>query len=298
MGIEEKPKNVKVETFADDMTKAIESIGTGEGGFVKKIIHGEEEEDLIKSRTSSINKKSQIFMLLSFALVLLAIASVSIVYVFKNTVSTVPVAPQYKPIIFTDQNKAIEISELDIEKIIEKTREGIQNTGVKIGGIEGIYFTNNKNIIELKDFFIKMGVSLDENNLSIFETNFLAGVNNLEESFVNTDTEVKSSKNFFILLKVKSTADAFNVFHFWENKMFGDLGGFFGVPVNADTKYLLEKDFEDGIIQNKNARILYDDNGEIVIMYVYLNDTTVVFANSEKTIGEIIARLAASQIKK
>lgn len=296
MSDQEKPKNVQVETFAEDMTKAIESIGTGGGGFVKKIIHG--EEDSVKSNSSLVNKRSQIFMLLSFALVLLAIASLSIVYVLKNRISTVEVAPQYKPIIFIDQNKAIEISELNTEQIIEKISDETNNTNVKLGGVEGVYFTNDKNIIGLKDFFTKMEINLDKMNLSAFEDNFLTGITNLQSLSENPSDEIKSEKNFFILLKFESMADAFNVLHFWENKIFSDLGLFFGEKLNADTKYLLTKDFEDGIVQNKNARILYDNDGKIIMMYVYVNDSSVVFANSEKTIGEIIARLAASQIKK
>jgi hypothetical protein len=74
--------------------------------------------------------------------------------------------------------------------------------------------------------------------------NFLMGV-------VNTETQ-----DFFILLKVRSTADVFESMHAWENKMFIDLGLLFSVAVSPETKYLLTKDFDDCIIENKNARIL------------------------------------------
>ena len=47
----------------------------------------------------------------------------------------------------------------------------------------------------------------------------------------------------------------------WENKMFSDLHDIFGIPLSLDTGYLLTKNFEDGIIQNKNARILRDGSG-------------------------------------
>jgi hypothetical protein len=43
----------------------------------------------------------------------------------------------------------------------------------------------------------------------------------------------------------------------WERKMFADLYGFFGVNLNADTKYLLSKNFEDGFFKNTYLWDLY-----------------------------------------
>jgi hypothetical protein len=104
--------------------------------------------------------------------------------------------------------------------------------------------------------------------------------------------------DLFFLIKVNSLADVFNQMRSWENKMFTDLHGFFGVEIFADTSYLLTKDFVDGIIQNKNARILYDETGKIVLMYVYLDESSVVITNNENTTREVIARVNSSKIKR
>ena len=107
-----------------------------------------------------------------------------------------------------------------------------------------------------------------------------------------------ASLDFFILIKTRSFTDVFPILKSWETKMFFDLHGFFDFEINAETNYLLTKDFEDKIVQNKNARILYDKNGSIVLMYVYLDDNSVVFTRSEQAVKEIISRLASSKIKK
>lgn len=104
--------------------------------------------------------------------------------------------------------------------------------------------------------------------------------------------------DLFILLKVNSFADVFNQMRIWENKMFTDLHDFFGVDISIDTSYLLTKDFVDGVIQNKNARILYDNTGKIVMMYVYIDDSSVVITNNEETTREVILRVNSSKIKK
>jgi len=77
--------------------------------------------------------------------------------------------------------------------------------------------------------------------------------------------------------------------------MFFDLSGFVGVDINVDTTYLLTKDFEDGIIGNKNARILYDMNSQPVLMYIFANDTSVLITSSEQAADEVILRLTKDQ---
>ncbi|MDO8659322.1 MAG: hypothetical protein Q7K54_01850, partial [Candidatus Parcubacteria bacterium] len=116
--------------------------------------------------------------------------------------------------------------------------------------------------------------------------NFLTGVVN------------GATKTFFILMKVNSMSDVFNPLRIWENKMFTDLHGFFSVDISPETKYLLTKEFTDGIVQNKNARILYDTNNNIVMMYIMADDNSVIITNNENTAREVMLRLASAQIKK
>jgi hypothetical protein len=122
----------------------------------------------------------------------------------------------------------------------------------------------------------------------------------VEESFrlEDVDSKYPPEKDVFILIEMNSFADIFNQMRDWENKMFYDLHGFFGVEVYAGTSYLLEKDFEDEIVQNKNARILYDDSGEIIFMYIFVDDNHILFTSSENTAKEIINRINSSKIKK
>ncbi len=113
---------------------------------------------------------------------------------------------------------------------------------------------------------------------------------------------IKSShpknKDLFILLKYRSFSDVFAPMRSWENKMFEDLNEFFGYSISTDTSYLLTKNFEDGIVQNKNARILRDDDGNIVIMYVYTDDNSLIITNSQDATKEVIGRLASSKVRK
>ena len=55
---------------------------------------------------------------------------------------------------------------------------------------------------------------------------------------------------------------------------------------------------EDGIVNNKNARILRDKDGKAVLEYVFADETSVIITDKDKTAEEIMLRLASGQIKK
>ena len=128
-------------------------------------------------------------------------------------------------------------------------------------------------------------------NVQFVSDNFMLGV-------VNGET-----KDFFVLLKMRSITDIFNSMREWEKKIFANLHGFFGIELSPETNYLLTADFEDGIVDNKNARFLYfkeNDDGErrVAMMYVFAGDSSVIITGTIESAHEIMLRLAASQIKK
>ncbi len=277
-----KNKNVKVQTYAEDMAKVIEN----DGSAIKKIIHEEEEREIEKKNLSPESRKNKMFMLVSLVLVLVAIAILFFIVVFRKQISISNIAPQFAPLIFTDQNKSLEIGNLNKDKIAQTILNEVNATTVKAGGIEGIYLTDNKQIVGLRKLISLIKGSFIPGQTVFVSDNFLTGVLNGE------------THNFFILLEVRSFADIFDAVKSWENKMFYDLHGFFGVDINADTNYLVTKDFEDGLVSNKNARILYDKDGKIVLMYVFVDDTSIIITNTQEAAQEVINRLSAGQIRK
>jgi len=80
--------------------------------------------------------------------------------------------------------------------------------------------------------------------------------------------------------------------------MFQDLHGFFYYELSPDNAYLLSKDFENGVVENKNARILYDKDGNVAMMYVFADENSVVIAKNKDAVHEMIVRLAQSKVKK
>ena len=284
-------KSGMVETYVDDMAQVLEN---DRGGLVKKIIHQEEKYEIEKINLSPESKRNQFFMIVGIIL-LFATLTILFFFLFKKDIDTIEIEKQFTPLIFNDKSDFIEIAGFKKEKITATVFKVANTAKLNLGEIEGFYLTENKKVVGFKRFiellegnFVLPGT---EDGASFVSDNFLMGT-------VNNET-----KGFFILLKIRSIADVFGNMHAWENKMFSDLHGFFGANISKETSYLLTKNFESGIVENKNARILYEEDrgdGEknIVLMYIFADDNSIVITNTYDAVRELILRLASSQIKK
>lgn len=286
---EKKVQKMVVETYADDMAEVIEN---DKGGLIKKIIHEEEDEEARKRNLSPESKQNKLFMWVSIMLIFLGLATLSY-FLLTREPTTVPVEKQFVPIIFNDQTSFIEVSEFKKAEIQQTVLNQINKTLVKPRAVEGIYLTFNKQKVGLRQFLslIKSSLVIPKEDILVSD-DFLMGVVN-----VGTVPENINRGGFFILMKVRTVTDIFSAVRAWESKMFFDLHGFLGYALTSETTYLLTKDFEDGIVENKNARFLYDKDGKLVLTYVYADDNSVIITNSEEAVKEIVLRIASKKTK-
>jgi hypothetical protein len=274
-------KKKVVQTFAEDMAGALEN---SPGMEIKKIIHGEEEREAERQNVSPVALKNRLFLIFGFVSVFIA-TGLMVFFLTRGEAPTVFVPPQFVPLIFTDESQYVEVVDLNKDQLSAAVLNNIESSRVKTGGVGGIYLTENKKVIGLSRFLTLIKASFAP-NFNYVDNNFLLG-------FANNN-----ANDFFVLLKVQSVADIFGSMKSWEDKMFSDLHGFFNIPITPASGPLLTKDFEDGIVENKNARILYDADHNIVMMYVFPDDNSVIITNTSEVVEEIVVRLAQNQIKK
>lgn len=276
-------KNKIVKTYAEDMTEVLENDKTG---LIKKIIHGEEEHEKEKRNFSPESARNKFFMFFGSLLIITSFVTLFF-FLIKREVPSIPIPKQFVPIIFTDKSALIEISGLDKDKIPGKILDEVRAEDWKEKGIIGIYPTIDKASIGLGKFNELIGSSFTGAGSAFIEDNFLLGAYKEE-----------GRKDLFILIKMRSIPDIFGAMNSWEGKMFLELHSFFEVQLTPETKYLLTKSFEDGIVQNRNARILYDNARKPVIMYIYADDNSVVITNTLAAGNEVTIRLNSSKVGK
>jgi len=284
-----QPQGKFIETYAEDMAHVIES---DQGGLVKRIIEAEETKEAEKKNLSPESSKNRFYLSSGIGMVVLAF----IVFLFFSLNSrnkAVPPGTQFTPIVYNDKSFFIETYELGKPEVVASILSEVRDTDLKPGGVEGIYLTANNQVLGLRSFLSLTKSSFVAPGTEVLYENFMIGLSNREAKPASP-----SGRDLFILLKVRSFQDVFESLRAWEDKMFFDLHGLFNIGVNKDTNYLLTKDFENGVIENKNARILYDKNKEIILMYVFADETSVIIARKVGAVREVISRLETSQLKK
>ena len=160
-----KLKSKDIKTYTDEMVKAIES---DQGGLIKKIIHEEEEHEALKKNISPGSQKNRLFMIISVLLIILALAILVFLAFFTKKINTISVTPQFTSMIFADQTDFLPIDGLTREKISETILNQISNTKVKLGGVDGIYLTEGKQIIGFNRFNTLLKSSLSTEQLNLF----------------------------------------------------------------------------------------------------------------------------------
>ena len=281
METEDKHKSVpSVQTYTDDMVKVIEDSG---GTLVKKIIKEEEAREAEKLHPKS--RKNSLFALAGSLFLIFGLA-ILFALALNQDRGSVPleVTKQSLKIIFTDGVSTLEIGGLKKEEIAAALFSKKEENQVKQGGIEAIYLTEGGEPVGLRHFIALAGANLPLDRVDFVDDNFLIGVFNQE-----------GEKSLFFLLKARSFPDIFPAMRVWEKKMFSDLRGFFGLEVTLD---LESKSFEDGIIKNKNARVLYGDIGQPVFFYIFLDEQSTIIAGSLDAVEEVWLRLSQSEVRR
>jgi hypothetical protein len=123
--------------------------------------------------------------------------------------------------------------------------------------------------------------------------NFLLGVH----SFNGTNQP-------FLIFTTDSYEQGFASMLAWEPTMQQDLAPFFSAvsslpkpsTVAATSTQVVTTGFTDQVVVNHDARVLYDQNGNTVLLWTFLDEQTIVVTTNQYTLGEIISRLKTSPI--
>lgn len=281
---EENLKSKVAHTYSDDMVGAL---GENQSGTVRNLIEAEEEREKLRESLSPQSKKNQLFLALGSLLFVCSLAG--IVYTVLTSQGGAVNGPStYKPLIFSDKTKEIPVGGFNKDTLANTIYNEVENSTLSPGKLENIYLTENKSVISIARMMEILKSNLKPEAYDILGSKFSLGVLYTQ----------KKERHPFVLMTTKSFQGIFPIMKEWEGKMFYDLHGLFGLSLDPSTSYLMTKDFENGILQNKNARILYTKDNTIAIAYVYLDESNILLTDSEDVVKEIILRFSSTQIPK
>ena len=281
----------RLRTYQGDVATAIQK----NNGSVAKIalaeVKKQQRKEDAREAASPSSPKNLIIIIASMILLLGGTGFISYPYVLKflSATTAVPAAPsqldQRKRIILTDNQLLMTIS--DSGDLASQLRTMVRS-GAKgaIGTVAEIGFSNAAGSVgqaKARDFLSALAPHIPASLLSAVSSDFLFGVR---------FSEVPQP---FLILKTDFYQSAFAGMLEWEQNMLSDIGPVF-LMQNLNDAELGALKFRDTVIENRDARIVSDSGGNILFLYAFLDQNTLLMASSQATLHEILTRYQSARL--
>lgn len=292
--VESEPKSEhtlrQIRTFQGDVAEAI---GKGKESLVSiqraekvKVESRKPSEEELKEKSG--NLKGAALVLGSLILVASGISGGWYAYseYSKKTSS---------PVISTPENRLISAERMIDIDTSALTRSEIINTitaeaeiGLPAGQVTHINIPSSP-----QEFFIALDVRAPSNLLRAFGPIFMMGTLGNEPSEEDREGEPST----FFLIRLSSFENAFAGMLGWENRMFEDIGPLFSTRSHARNESL-EAEFRDIITRNKHTRVLYTPDGEVLLLYSFFDNNTLIITDKEESLRTLINRLSSELLSR
>lgn len=202
--------------------------------------------------------------------------------------------------------------ELDTPSVVIKDEE----TFISYDSFKNVDVTNVKNIDDfigilnqqifeksglLNVFFLKKIVGeqkqeiTSENFLSLIKAEAPGSlVRSLSGKFLLGKYQTPVDSGTFIIFDTDNYNQAYASMLSWEKNLLKDLFPIFGITITQGVEgeeNLLEKEWKDIIINNRDARVLYGREGQGVLYYLFVNKNYLLITNNVNALKEITTRL-------
>jgi hypothetical protein len=266
-----------VRTYSSDMAKTVQEKGS-DAYRIARVEQATKEREF-----KAIKKQSLTNTLMGIGGAALIFAALLALLYFssKSNVTLNPEPATVRPIIFFDNQGRVDTSSQSYDKILAAFTAEASSANLAAGQVENVDFTGNAgqsiNVVKLLNL---LKINPPKEMLRYLDSQYFVGIYN-----------DAGSKLPFIILKNNSFADISPIIIGWENTMLDDLAPILGIDVSGANNYLLQKKFEDDIVSNKETRVIKDSAGNIVLMYVFLDEQDILIARNKNTMDEVLLRL-------
>lgn len=247
-----------------------------------------------------LNKKTLIIVG-SVLIFIVALIIIILSFTGSDDSENVKILPTQTEIIFSNETKNIDITELNKETFISKILEERRINTSQLGSITNLLITNKiagaTKISTTNEFLNLLGIKLPFSLSKYIDGEFMLGIHSVRNI------------ELFLILKTSSFENAFTGMLEWEKNMENDLGPIFIESPNKATGDInidltttngtttsesfinVKKTFEDIVIKNKDTRVLNDLNGNSKLMYSFPDRKTILITTNQYTMIEVLDRL-------
>lgn len=264
--------------------------------------------------------------IVSASILLLAAAGGIGAYIFVRS-QPVPLAQQSPaPFILVDDTQTVALSPGDLRPDIMKALVAAKNkVSLSLGLVARIQLAkptalNDGTLLEVgaPEFLQALAPSIPPTLVRTLEPQMLLGVHSFDEN------------QAFMILKADSYETAYSGMLAWETSMRGDLLPLFNrtpavrplpvqqvvapistttgtttasstpaagsAPAEVQPAQFFVGNFIDQIVENHDARVILNQQGDILLLWTFLDRSTLVITTNDATLREVISRISQSSI--
>lgn len=289
------PKSI-VRTYKGDIESAIaashlSSINIALAETEKKRQQAETGDTPPSPTTPSEYSKSRVIIFISAILLLVGIIGIVTVILLNSQNSTPVIQVQSLPALITTEIKdEVNISLVTNGAVIKTLADKLNNSQMTVNNLANIYLTagtsTNKRLLTAVEFASLMNFNMPPIIQRVLLPDFMVGVFSFEKNLP------------FIIFKTTSFENTYAGMLAWESDLEKNMSVLFHLPGYENAGSILnelapktQKKFFDGVIVNKDVRILKGTDNETLLLYGIIDKETVIITVSDTAFKEIINRL-------
>lgn len=276
--INQGAKKASIHTVNEDISNALSGSSAKTVSDAIYIAKKQKEFEEAKTLASATNKMWFILTIL----VLLSSAGFLIWTVNqKDKNITVEPVPVYQGIVTYDSVQTIGDFETKSSLLKQKFIEGEKSLTSK-----GLIRFRFKNIDPVgPDNLIKgFDWKLSPKFTSGLESSFDFGV------YISKNNNLQKNSPF-ILFKTDGSDQSFSGFSLWEDDILFDLGEIFKINAQTALDPIYQKRFENITIESHDGRVLYDADGNPLVIMIFIDENHALVTNSKEAVVEILRRV-------
>jgi len=277
-------ENIKVlRTYTSDMAQVIRD---NEISAIKIAMAEKEKRDqgLLYRESEGINKTKLLLIIGGIILIITAVIVSWIVMQKKNSTKTITptVINNSETFILYNSSSDIDVTNIsnvaELSSLIEK--EDLNTKGTK-ALILKIKLADTSERLTSSQFLSLIDSEAPGALVRSLSNDYLLG------KYFNPEWSSKNST--FLIFKTNDYNQAYASMLTWEKVMLKDLFVLFNIEIKD--KNVFERQWKDIIINNKDARVLYDKDGEEILSYVFVDSNNFIITNNTNTLKEILQKI-------
>jgi len=279
------PNYKPLRTYESDIAEALARKRTSTTDIVIAESRKKEGNDSIKTKVDSNANKKMIIVVISLILVIAGLGGGYYLYLRSplapgETVPEIAIVPSLMP---TDSEVTLAIddeSSLQIQRKIQDEFIESQSPGTLREIVPTIVMDNKVLRLPAAEMLRRMEIDPPDALTRSLTSLWMMGVH----------ADKSGEKNLFIIVTTNFFQNTFAGMLSWEQVMADDLKAYL-YPEQTDQYFTVRGKFVDKLVKNRDVRAYQADDGKILFIYSFIDNTRLVITGSESTLEELIARL-------